>query len=330
MPRRAFEVAYTNGQYRRQHMICSERALRGVKLQIKTFGLTFIGVLSVLLFVAACSDSKPEPMSTAVLSTSTPEPTAAPKANLTLNDVKKAVDEALKDGPEGVTAVDVKRIIDRTFPSGPGVDTAALEKMIEEELIPAREALLALNPEGDDENDNETSTPDVLFRYMNAVNTLYAGQNDEAIPAFDLIIRVHPDLGRAYYYRGIAFYRAGFDEEAMADFDKSIELDPDFGETYHARGLLYYDLGDRQAAMGDFNQAIDIAPWLADVFRNRGALNLNNGLTGPGLADLERAREIYALERRRERFDEVQAILNEPPNEPLQMFTSTDILPRLP
>ena len=146
------------------------------------------------------------------------------------------------------------------------------------------ESLAALESASDDESD-----PDVLFRFMSAVNILYAGQNEESIPAFDLIIRIHPEMPRAYYYRGVAFYRSEQIELAKADFEKSLELDPESGDTYLQRGLLNYDEGDERAALDDFNTAIRLAPWLADAYRNRGALLINNGQSAPGRADLERA-----------------------------------------
>lgn len=309
-------------------------------MQSVRLGLTLIAGLTALFFMAACGDSKPEPTSTPVFSTPTPdsivEPTATPPASVTPSDIEKAVDKVLQEHRTGISIAELERLIEQElltvqFPDGVGIDRDDLETMIEERLIPAREALLAANrPASGEEDDNETSTPDVLFRYMGAVNSLYAGQNDEAIPAFDLIIRVHPDMARAYYYRGLAFYRSGYNEEAMADFDKAIDLDPESGDPYLQRGLIHYQNDDRQAAMRDFNSAVDLAPWLADAYRNRGALFLNNGVVGPGLADLDRALQIYEFERNRARFDEVMAILNDPPNEPLQMFTSTDLLPRLP
>ena len=201
----------------------------------------------------------------------------------------------------------------------------------EPEPTPTPEPTVTPEPASDGESeDGEESDPDVLFRFMNAVNTLYAGQNEESIPAFDLIIRVHPEMPRAYYYRGVAFYRSEQNEMAMADFEKSIDLDPESGDTYLQRALLHHDMGDSDAALDDFNTAIDLAPWLADAYRNRGALLINNGQSAPGRADLERALEVYLYERNQERVDEVRELLANPPEGPIEMFKATDILPRLP
>ncbi len=292
--------------------------------------LTIIAGLSALLLVAACGDSQPEPTVTPVLSTPTAEPTAEATAvpTVTASEIEQFVRDS---APSSLSAADVGRIVDQLVASQSdqtGIRRPDLEKLVRDAFAEAEQET-TLASDGP-EDDNETSTPDVLFRYMNAVNQLYAGQADEAISAFDLIIRVHPDMARAYYYRGVAFYRAGFDEEALADLETAIDLDPESGEPYLQRGLIHYQNDDRQAAMRDFNSAIDLAPWLADAYRNRGVLFLNNGVVGPGVADLEQALRIYQFERKRDQVEELTALLDNPPNEPLQMLTSTDILPRLP
>ena len=236
---------------------------------------------------------------------------------VTQADIEKAVQEALEEKGTEITAADVE------LPSG--VDADSVRKLVEDEVVRAVEAASDAT-----EGDEDESEPDVLFRFMNAVNTLYAGQNEESIPAFDLIIRIHPEMPRAYYYRGVAFYRSELTEQAMADFEKSIELDPESGDTYLQRGLLHYDTGNKQAALDDFNTAIDLAPWLADAYRNRGTLFINNGQAAPGRADLERALEIYLFERSQERVEEVRELLNNPPVGEIELFKATDILPRLP
>ena len=288
----------------------------------RTF-VTLMAALAVLFVLSACGGDSPEPTPASSLSTPTaepdtdPTPSPEPTVTVTQADIEKAVQEALEEKGTEITASDVE------LPSG--VDADSVRTLVEDELARAVEAA------GDEtEGDDDESEPDVLFRFMNAVNTLYAGQNEESIPAFDLIIRVHPEMPRAYYYRGVAFYRSELNDQAMADFEKSIELDPESGDTYLQRGLLHYDTGDKQAALDDFNTAIDLAPWLADAYRNRGTLLINNGQAAPGRADLERALEIYLYERSQERVEEVRELLNNPPTGEVELFKATDILPRLP
>ena len=66
--------------------------------------------------------------------------------------------------------------------------------------------------------------PDVLFRYTQAVRLLRAAQWEDAIPAFDIVLRVLPDFAEAYHGRGLAFYQNEQEEPALEDFNKAIEL----------------------------------------------------------------------------------------------------------
>lgn len=291
----------------------------------------FVGAAAAFLICAACGGESPAP--TAAPTTPAPrptiEPTPAPRVEVTEEQIEDAVAAAIDERGEDTATADVLRHLEREmFPDGLGVNTSELEERIGDELSPALDDLARNDPDDMDEEDD--SEPDVLFRYMSAVNTLYAGQNEESIPAFDLIIRVHPDMPRAYYYRGVAFYRSDLYEQAMADFDKSIELDPESGDSYLQRGMLHYDVGDSDAALWDLDRAIRLAPWLADAYRNRGAIKLNQGRTNEGLADFQLALNIYAFERNEERVEEARQIIADPPNEPIEMFKATDILPRLP
>ena len=285
--------------------------------------ISLMAALVALFVLSACGGDSPDSTPASSLSGPTaepdtdPTPSPEPTVTVTQADIEKAVQEALEEKGTDITAADVE------LPSG--VDADSVRKLVEDEVVRAVEAASDAT-----EGDEEESEPDVLFRFMNAVNTLYAGQNEESIPAFDLIIRIHPEMPRAYYYRGVAFYRSELTEQAMADFEKSIELDPESGDTYLQRGLLHYDTGNKQAALDDFNTAIDLAPWLADAYRNRGTLFINNGQAVPGRADLERALEIYLFERSQERVEEVRELLNNPPVGEIELFKATDILPRLP
>ena len=178
-----------------------------------------------------------------------------------------------------------------------------------------------LSPEAEDEED---STPDVLFRYMSGVNLLNAGQWKESLPQFDLVIRVHPELARAYFYRGIAQYHEDEDEAALEDYNKAIELDKRFAEAFHARGLLHYRNEDQQAALADLNKAIYYAPDFGDAYRNRGVLYLNDNKVDPGIRDLETALLIYQRNRQGERVRDVLSLLEGPVPGNTQMTTSTE------
>jgi tetratricopeptide (TPR) repeat protein len=112
---------------------------------------------------------------------------------------------------------------------------------------------------------NTPEPPDVLFRYMAGVNLLNAAQYDEAISSFDMVIRVLPEMAKAYHYRGLAQYNEERFELALEDFIKAIELKPVFPEAFRNRGLLHLNQGNLHQGIEDLEQAIRL-------FENQGNL----------------------------------------------------------
>ena len=111
-----------------------------------------------------------------------------------------------------------------------------------------------------------TATPQIaaLFEYMRAVRLLEVQEFDDAVTAFDLVIRKLPDFGRAYYGRGKAFYGDERPELALEDFETSIRLEPDHPGAYIARAKLYLDRGQRDDARDDLEEALEVANPIRD------------------------------------------------------------------
>ena len=111
-----------------------------------------------------------------------------------------------------------------------------------------------------------TATPEIaaLFEYMRAVRLLEIQEFDDAVTAFDLVIRKLPDFGRAYYGRGKAFYGDERPELALEDFETSIRLEPNHPGAYIARAKLYLDMDQRDGARADLNKALEIANPIRD------------------------------------------------------------------
>ena len=104
-----------------------------------------------------------------------------------------------------------------------------------------------------------TSAPsNVLFRYTAAVRLLRAAQYEDAIPAFDIVIRVLPNFSEAYHGRGLAFYHNEQEAPALEDFNKAIELKPDYADAYRNRGVLYLNSGDVFNGTADLQMALDL------------------------------------------------------------------------
>ena len=111
-----------------------------------------------------------------------------------------------------------------------------------------------------------TATPQIaaLFEYMRAVRLLEIQEFDDAVTAFDLVIRKLPDFGRAYYGRGKAFYGDERPELALEDFETSIRLEPDHPGAYISRAKLHIDGDQRADARSDLERALEVANPIRD------------------------------------------------------------------
>lgn len=100
--------------------------------------------------------------------------------------------------------------------------------------------------------------PDMLFRYLQAVQLLNAAQYEDAITSFDIVLRVLPDLAIAYNYRGVAYYHEEQYDLALEDFDKSIELKKTSPTPFLNRATLHDKLGNTRLAIADLEAALEL------------------------------------------------------------------------
>jgi tetratricopeptide (TPR) repeat protein len=73
-------------------------------------------------------------------------------------------------------------------------------------------------------------------------------------------IRLDPNLGRAYFYRGELYEDLGQYQRAIEDYSQAIRLDPNLGRAYRYRAGVYEDLGQYHRAIEDYSQAIRLFP----------------------------------------------------------------------
>ena len=147
--------------------------------------------------------------------------------------------------------------VDTTTPDPTSIPepTATPEPTTIPEPTPTPEPTATVTPE----------PPDVLFRYTAGVNLLSAAQYDEAVSSFDMVIRVLPEMAKAYHYRGLAHYNEERFELALEDFIKAIELKPVFPEAFMNRGVLHLNQGNLSQGIEDLEEAIRL-------FENQGNL----------------------------------------------------------
>ena len=122
--------------------------------------------------------------------------------------------------------------------------------------------------------------PDVLFDYTKAVQLLNAAQYKEAITAFDLVLRVLPDLARAYNYPEVAYFNEKQYESALNDLNKSIELKSTFPPAYTNRAAIHLELGNTRLAIDDLQQALELHTKAGNIQGINGVQRILRRITG--------------------------------------------------
>ena len=76
------------------------------------------------------------------------------------------------------------------------------------------------------------------------------GKNRSAIRKYDLLLKLNPNITRAYINRGAAKSSLGNHIEAIEDYNKAIELGSYNPTTYYNRGRANSSLGESKAKQG--------------------------------------------------------------------------------
>ena len=81
---------------------------------------------------------------------------------------------------------------------------------------------------------------------------------EDAIPQLNIVVRRLPDLGRGWYYRGMAYRHEEQYEFALEDLNMAIELKPEFGPAYKERGILFSETCENAKAIEDLEKALSL------------------------------------------------------------------------
>jgi len=115
-----------------------------------------------------------------------------------------------------------------------------------------------------------------------------AGQNDRALAAYDLALKIKPDP--EYHFRkGNALAAMGKMQEAIACYDASLALAPDYVEAVNNKGNAYASMGKFTEAMTFFDKAIALKPDAANFKFNRGMARRSAGDLAGACADWQQA-----------------------------------------
>ena len=126
---------------------------------------------------------------------------------------------------------------------------------------------------------------------LNAVAGLALQGKDfeNAVRAYNAVIKRRPRDAQAHYKRGNAQNGLGRWEAALADYNKAIALDRNFAQAFCNRGAVLERLGRWNEALSSYDQAIALNPTDFLSYYNRGSVLKELKRFGEALDSYERA-----------------------------------------
>ncbi|MCY4570478.1 MAG: tetratricopeptide repeat protein [Candidatus Poribacteria bacterium] len=149
-------------------------------------------------------------------------------------------------------------------------------------------------------------------------NNYSEGRYDEAIVAFDKVIKLNPEQADAYYNRGLSKFRLGdleaekgntektrrLYESGIEDSTQAIKFIPEDVFAYHNRAGGKFRLAQLEAdiaktqqyyqdAIDDWTRVIKLNPELADPYNNLGIAKVRLGETNADQGDISAAQKLY-------------------------------------
>ena len=118
------------------------------------------------------------------------------------------------------------------------------------------------------------------------------GQNDEAVAAFQRALQLKPDIPELYVYLGLAQLGLHRDEEALATFRQALRYNPNNPLAQLGVGQAYMDMERFDEAIAALQQAARLKPDFAEAFSALSAAYGDAGRYEEGLAPGRRAVEL--------------------------------------
>jgi len=133
----------------------------------------------------------------------------------------------------------------------------------------------------------------VLMAYL---TYMQIGVWRNSIDLWSYVIEKEPQtVPRAYYNRGVVFYRMRQFDKAITDFDKAISLRPSYYKAYNNRGLVLAQMGHYDLAIENYNIVIDLRPLDDTAYYNRGLALNRIGEVDRAKADFDRSIQLNPL-----------------------------------
>ena len=100
------------------------------------------------------------------------------------------------------------------------------------------------------------------------------------------------DRAKAFYRRGVAYWRRHDANRAITDENEAIKLDGDLADAYLRRGAGYLSNADFKGAIADFTKAIELDPNNLRAYVDRSIARAAEKQTDAALADAKKAIDI--------------------------------------
>ncbi len=249
--------------------------------------LIWLSTLSMLL--AACGT--PAPQTTATL-TATPAATPAQASTAASPAVDLSAEiNALKAGDTATAIAGLEKILSTTPTSaethlllGQAYYRANQKDKADGEFQAAFTLNSATVPPLD------TQDADEWLKFGNAHATL--NQLDEALAAYQMVLKIKPDKAAAYTNIGVVYYQEGKFDDAVQQMQKALQLDPQDGETEYMLGATYVQQQNLDEAEKAFNKAIELKPDLAAAYTGLGNVQLARKNYTDALKTLQKATQL--------------------------------------
>ena len=100
------------------------------------------------------------------------------------------------------------------------------------------------------------------------------GKLNDAIAAYDAVLRAEPRNAHALHYSGVAFYQLGDLAKALDRLRDSVNLDGSMPDAWSNLGLVLTAIGHHRAAIEVFERAAQLDPSSTDILANLAAAQL--------------------------------------------------------
>ena len=108
-------------------------------------------------------------------------------------------------------------------------------------------------------------------RHLESGLTLHAsGSFLDAIPEYDLALRIYPHYAEAYLNRRLAYAQSDQSQRAIQDFEQALRLNPNLPKAYAGWGRAFMALEQPERAIRYFDEAILLDPLDTESYLDRG------------------------------------------------------------